>query len=293
MQKLKIHPVCKIFPDISDDEFQKLKADIEEHGQREPIIVRNGYLLDGKNRLRACTELGIEPNIEEWKGNGESLVAWSVSKNLRRRHLSESQRAALAAELAELYAKERKMGRNSQLPPDGGKTSPVQAAAKAAGASERSTERARAVKNADPKAFAQVKAGKKTVTTAERESRQMAANEPAAEPEVITDKVGNVLPERFHEAFTSREITEVCSAIQAIRKRVKELCATPIGAHLHHQTADAILENAMQTIKHSRPHALCGYCRATGKSCKACKKQGWITKPIYDAAPEDVKGAQF
>lgn len=291
MQKLKIHPVCKVFPDISDDEFQKLKADIEEHGQRDPIIVRKGYILDGKNRLRACTELGIEPVIEEWDGNGASLVAWSVSKNLRRRHLTASQRAALAAELSVLYDDERKHG-GTAMPPIGGKTSPVKIAAEIAGASERTTERARAVRKSDPKAFKDVKAGKQTVYAAEQASRQLAAeSEPAAEPEVLKDKVGNVLPERFHEAFTSREITEICSAIQSIRKRVKELCATPIGAHLHHQTIDVELKNAYLMAKNAKPHALCGYCRARG--CKTCNRQGWITELVYENAPEDVKGAEF
>ena len=59
-------------------------------------------ILDGWHRYRACQELGIKPLMREWAGECSSLDAHVVSMNLHRRHLNESQRAMIAADIAKL-----------------------------------------------------------------------------------------------------------------------------------------------------------------------------------------------
>ncbi len=96
----RYHEVANLFPLMEGADFDALKADIAEYGLREPIWLHpDGSIIDGRNRHRACIELGIMPEHETWNGNG-SLVAFVVSLNLHRRHLSESQRAMVAAKLA-------------------------------------------------------------------------------------------------------------------------------------------------------------------------------------------------
>jgi ParB-like chromosome segregation protein Spo0J len=95
-QKLTVHPAANILPAMCDADFQQLKEDIELHGQREPIWIHEGRILDGRNRYRACLELGIKPKIREYKGDDPKDFVLSV--NLQRRHLNESQRAMIAAE---------------------------------------------------------------------------------------------------------------------------------------------------------------------------------------------------
>jgi ParB-like chromosome segregation protein Spo0J len=97
---LQPHPAATIFPEMSEPDFASLKEDISEHGQRDPVIVFQNQILDGRNRYRACQELGIEAKTEEFVG--DDPVAFVVSKNLKRRHLNESQRASVAARLANL-----------------------------------------------------------------------------------------------------------------------------------------------------------------------------------------------
>ena len=103
MQRLevKLHPVATIFPEMSQEEFENLKADIEANGQRESIVYWNQMLIDGRHRLRACQELMIEPMECELEPDADP-VAYALSCNLHRRHLSTTQRSSVAAKLATL-----------------------------------------------------------------------------------------------------------------------------------------------------------------------------------------------
>ena len=101
LNNLTFHEVANIFPMMGDDEFAALKSDIAENGLREPIWTWNGQIIDGRNRYTACQELGIEPKSREWDGQG-SPVSFVISLNLKRRHLNETQRATVAAKLANM-----------------------------------------------------------------------------------------------------------------------------------------------------------------------------------------------
>jgi len=109
------HEVCTLFPEMSDGEYAALVEDIQAHGQREPITILEGKIVDGRSRYRACKELGIEPRFQEWDGK-DSLVDYVVSMNLKRRHLSLDQRAAFAADrLLPKYEEEAKKRQGARL----------------------------------------------------------------------------------------------------------------------------------------------------------------------------------
>ena len=56
------HEVANIFPMMSADEFSALVEDIRVNGQRQPIYIHDGKIIDGRNRYRACQQVGIEPD---------------------------------------------------------------------------------------------------------------------------------------------------------------------------------------------------------------------------------------
>lgn len=99
------HQLAKIFPMMSENEFTLLKEDIKTHGLVEPILTYQGVIIDGRNRYKACQELDIEPIFKEWQGT--DVLSLIMSKNLHRRHLSESQRAMVEARLANVRQGER------------------------------------------------------------------------------------------------------------------------------------------------------------------------------------------
>ncbi|TDQ75492.1 Spo0J and IME4 domain-containing protein [Paraburkholderia silvatlantica] len=95
-----IHSAAALFPPMSDEEFAELKADIEKNGQQMEILVYRNKIVDGRQRLRACHELGIEPAYKDVGKLDVPTQAFIVSQNLHRRHLSGSQRSMIAAKLS-------------------------------------------------------------------------------------------------------------------------------------------------------------------------------------------------
>jgi hypothetical protein len=97
-----IHPAAECFPLLTGQEYVELKASIAARGQHEPIKIdrMSNLVLDGRNRLRACQELGIEP--KKAFVSPEDAFDYIIDVNHCRRHMDTTQRAAIAAELANL-----------------------------------------------------------------------------------------------------------------------------------------------------------------------------------------------
>jgi hypothetical protein len=122
---------------LGEAELNELADDMLEHGQREPIWLYDGKILDGRNRYRACLLKGINPHIMETRV--ADPVAFVTSANLHRRHLDPGQRAMIAAKLATL-----KQGARTDLAPAVAMSDADPATAMKV--SERSVERAKTVR---------------------------------------------------------------------------------------------------------------------------------------------------
>ncbi|MER6303068.1 ParB/RepB/Spo0J family partition protein [Kitasatospora sp. NPDC001539] len=93
---MKIHPSAAQYPMLPEHELHDLAQDIKESGLLMPIVLDpDGVLLDGRNRLAACELAGIEPRFTAYTGTDQN--EYILSSNLRRRHLSEGQRAMVHA----------------------------------------------------------------------------------------------------------------------------------------------------------------------------------------------------
>jgi hypothetical protein len=108
---LRFHPAAGIFPLMSEAELSALAEDIRLHGQQAPIVMVDGAILDGRNRWLACGKAEREPWCVEWHGVGTPLD-FVVSQNLHRRQLNTSQRALIAAEIANMPEGNHRQGSN-------------------------------------------------------------------------------------------------------------------------------------------------------------------------------------
>lgn len=107
-ETLTLHPLTDLFPVMSEAEFSFLLRDIERHGIREPLVVVEGQILDGRHRWKAAKQLSLSTvPIREWSDSGDPLDG-VVSLNLHRRHLDESQRAMVGARIKGLYEDQAK-----------------------------------------------------------------------------------------------------------------------------------------------------------------------------------------
>ena len=158
-----VHPAAALFPMLSKASLRELQRDIELNGQREPIKLWRGKLIDGRNRLEAIKGTVATPITQEMNFIDDAeAIAYIVSTNLRRRHLTPSAVAKIGAELANLSHGSNQHGAKVE-PQHCGSTDdqtakPVSAALAASmtGASKRSIEMAAAVKKHAPDLFKRI-----------------------------------------------------------------------------------------------------------------------------------------
>lgn len=178
---LPLHDLALLLPEIPAEELEALSRSIAENGQYVPAtswVAADGveYLIDGRHRARACERLGIPLVVEKLAGDEAAARAFVLANNVTRRHLSTSQRAAVAAALATRTTGQQGNAAGLGMTQD--------AAARAAGVSVRLMRAARTFL-ADAELTREVLDGNLTVTEASRRARRDRAGVTAARLETI------------------------------------------------------------------------------------------------------------
>lgn len=167
---VRFHEYANLFPMLAGPALDELREDIRAHGVREPVVFLGDAILDGRNRYICARDLGMEyPRVEY---GGDDPLGFVISHNLHRRHLTESQRASVAAKLANMRHGERadyRADRGANLPICDAPAAPVTVSEAAAmlSVSERSVKSARKVhEKGAPELVAAVDAGEVSVSAA-------------------------------------------------------------------------------------------------------------------------------
>lgn len=89
---------------LNESDIEPLAASIKANGQRTPIMaLKDGTIIDGRNRWLACQKAGVEPIVTVINPDGKEVseeTLWSIATdcNSMRRDMTSSLRACLAAE---------------------------------------------------------------------------------------------------------------------------------------------------------------------------------------------------
>jgi len=102
---MEFHEAANIFP-LDDEHIDELAADIQQHGQRVAIQILDGKIIDGRRRWIACKKANIVPTTEEIET--DDPVAYVLSLNLHRRHLTIGEAGLVAARARKFYDDEAK-----------------------------------------------------------------------------------------------------------------------------------------------------------------------------------------
>lgn len=298
------HPLSSVLPMMSQSEMWELENDIRENGLRFPIMLLDGQILDGRNRYKACKKAGVDPQFENFNGQGDPL-AFIVSVNVKRRHLNASQRALIAAKIANMphgdisraaLPKETKTEKPQQSPQTAnlqlaGKT--VTAAAKELEVSPRQVATAREVlRKAPNEEIQKIERGEKTVTKVAAETK--AKEEKPKAKETSLDKTGYPIPESVVPDWVRAEgwAKLILGLVSDARSQLKAGFEND-GLILTEVTNSTVadLNNAYTSLKCVVPYAVCTSCQGRQrKKCNLCKGRGFISEFMWrQVVPEETK----
>lgn len=312
---MEFHEYASHYPELAGDEYIAFRDDIKANGQRETIKYRrlsNGsdQGLDGRNRLKACIELGIKPALERVDMPDNAVRSYIDSLNLHRRHLTREFRQQRVATMRACGQSEREIaetlgvskttvhrdledvstGPKGPVDPKNngenhtrsesqikivGKDGKVRDAKKPPKLCERCQRIGAAVK--DCQSCKDLKKPKAKPPLAERE--------PGIDPPEI-DENFKPIPEKAQKAFElAKEIVATCRAIDDIVGRVGELSKAFGGRMIHEVSIRQQLQSARKALFGSRAVHVCPYCSGATADCKCCIGEGWVDQATFATSP--------
>jgi hypothetical protein len=286
-KEYEFHTYAAVVPMLGQVELAALAADIQGNGLRQPIMLFEGKILDGRNRYKACRIVGVEPSFQHFNGEGDP-IDYIVSMNLVRRQLTASQKGLAVAKIAELprgnpalqKSKSLANPKSAQMP----NRKTVAELAEEVDVSPRTVGQAKHVlREAAKETITEIEQGKKSVATAVKEIKAEKQKEQAAK-EKHFDKTGYTIPESILEDWNRAD---------SFRSTLNELHKIKILVEKALENSDLIfreigkdtqieLTNSWSTLKSVLPYAVCPTCQGRKRdNCAACKGRGFVSEFGY------------
>ena len=134
MAEFTIDPEFRdLLPALSDDEFTRLRDDINKNGCRDKLVVWREWkiLIDGHNRHDICTTLDLPFETTEMSFTcRDEVKLWMIRNQLARRNITDAKRVVLNLMLKPVLAAKAK--ENLVTSTGGAQPQPLQNSAKAA-----------------------------------------------------------------------------------------------------------------------------------------------------------------
>ena len=286
MQEL-IHPAANILPDMSDEEYARLKESIAKNGVMEPVRFYEGLIADGRHRHLAATELSVPYERDDVDLPDGDIVRYVLALNRDRRHLTVSQLAMVAVSAGEYYREQRVLQKKRSDAPwqmKHGKAS--KNLAKKLGIGSRMVERANQVKrsgserlqDAVSEGVISVHVAAKLLDLGLEEQDQLVELGPQAIKAAVKAKErgeGEGKPTLARLQSVYRRTYHAMREINAdlIEESKKQRAGVYLRKVLTRIRND--LKSANSILKQTEPAALCEECEGLG--CKKCMEAGFIT----------------
>ena len=211
---IKVNPELKsLIPPLSEDERSQLEKNLLEHGCRDPLVVWDGVLLDGHNRLEICQRHGLDYETVELEFESvEQARVWMRDNQMGRRNLSAAWRIDLQLankeDLAKIGAAKRAHGQTapgktllsqndkSDNPPEPKHNTQAEIA-KAANTSTGMVGMAEVVRTQAPELWEKAKRDEVTVSAAYKNVKKKQRREEIQQRKVEAEKVASDKPKRF------------------------------------------------------------------------------------------------
>ncbi len=218
---IKIDPEFKaLLPPLTIEELAKLEFNLKEDGCREPLMVWNGYLVDGHNRYDICTRLQLPFQVNYIdKPDRDSAMLWMLGNQGGRRNLADIDRIAIAKKREVIIARQAKENHSANggnkaalaMSPTPLKINTRAESAKAAGVGEKKYDEGKVILAAiesgeiKPEVMDQIRTGKKAIHTVAREIKESRKpteeyvapeepSKPAKLGKLVHDMTGQFLP---------------------------------------------------------------------------------------------------
>lgn len=191
---LTVPDAVKFIPQMAAEIYGEFLEDVRRRGIQDPLRVAGTFVVDGRHRLKAAHDLGLEHvPVQDVNLGEESVESYAIRSAIHRRHLTDDQRAMLAARLAkssplprggDRRSEKARVAKADQVGPTGGKLkrrTAVDNAAKVCSVKKKRVVKALGVLRTSPELAREVCDGRKTLAEARKEARIAKAGGASAE----------------------------------------------------------------------------------------------------------------
>lgn len=253
------HPFAEKFPLLEGEEYEALKASVRKTGgiDEQPILFRivdgKEQGLDGRNRFRACLDLGIEPAMQRVDIPDAEVKDFILRRNVHRRHLTRELRQQIVADLREEGQSTRRIAATLGI---------SQATVRNDLDSGEQNCSPAIVVGKDGKIYQPVKPKPKK-----------------AEPQLaLKDANGTTVPKWLRDAFGSAE------ALEDMARRAESLgayCKSLVNSnpYIRIEFTTTKLKEVAVSIRDAIPYVVCPKCDGKSGGCGTCYTCGWMTQP--------------
>lgn len=306
-----LHPLCTVFPRASDDEVNEMCKITRHLGGviNNPVTVwldpARGVkeMLDGGNRQAVARICKVSLEVRDFLGDYHQARQYVLVRNLTRRHLTGTQKAAALIELSKIDIQ------RNYIPPNIRDTIAAQAGIKAD-----QVRKIEKVASADPGALQRLRDGTSSLREETKKSQEGdptgknligLPNRPETPPEAIIDNDGTPVPDNLLDVWKVRgKFRAARASFQDSLTKLREVIREP-GGHGLSVEYERWAKNLIQDLDAKMPALVCCHCWGSGVSkseisnkrwrahhdennvgkCYCCKARGYLLKD--EPRPDD------